>query len=305
MHYKYKLIIGMMITGISSIHITPAAAQQYFWTESFNMGDQAIEVADVDINYSQEKLTRPTLTGRASIVESTMYKDRSVTTTQTLAPAPTGENVFKNAFDCILTRSMIDYGGNIPLDVYLWYHNDASSCMNGTTPIAWNTESLVPPKNDRFVTIWSYVIEKANHGRPESPLVEINPIEYSADRPQAWSQTILNADKTESVEWYYNALWAQVEGEYLGLYLPFASDYTLLLTLDKTLLDLASWWYSTINYPLMVARDTDSAYYWTSHMTGQAGYMYGVYYDPIADQSMEINVKSDANIMLPVRFIQW
>ncbi len=55
----------------------------------------------------------------------------------------------------------------------------------------------------------------------------------------------------------------------------------------------------------MVARDTDSAYYWTSHMTGQVGYMYGVYYDPIADQSMEINVKSDANIMLPVRFIQW
>ena len=64
-------------------------------------------------------MTRPTVTGRASIVESTMYKDRSVTTTQTLAPAPAGESVFKNAFDCILTRSMIDYGGNIPLDVYL------------------------------------------------------------------------------------------------------------------------------------------------------------------------------------------
>lgn len=300
--------MGLILTGISTLNSSALYAEQYMGTWTFNFGNQSVQVADVDINYAEQKIPQPNITGRAFSVEAGMYLEPTATTTNNTTPSVTSqatESVFKNAFDCILTRSMIDYGGNIPLDIYLWYHNDTNSCMNGTTPNVWITTSGTLPKNDIFITIWSYVIEKANHGRPENPNIEINPMNYSADRPQAWSQTTINADQTQTIDWYYNALWAEAEWEYLWLYLPFASDYTLLLTLDKTLLDLASWWYSTINYPLMISRDTDSAYYWTSHPTGQVGYLYGVYYDPVANKSMEINVKSDANIMLPVRFIKW
>ena len=303
MQNKYTLVLWLAVITLSSLstmHIL--YAQEYYGTWVFTVWQQTISVGDININYVWQKSQSRDLYWTAYSIEKDMYSQPPSTTTTSSISQSVTPSVFKNAFDCILTRSMLDFSGNIPLELYTSYHMNPSSCMDSSasSQIVWSSVM-----KDPFITIGSYTIERENHSRPQNPAIEINPVVYSADRPQAWSQTTINVDNTESVGWYYNSLWAKAEWEYLWLYLPFASDYTLILSMDRSMLDLASWGYSTINYPLMISRDTGNAYYWTSHPTGQTGYIYGVYYDPLAGQSMEINVKSDANMMLPVRFVKW
>ncbi len=299
--WKYRILtIGIIIESLSMMSISP-----FLYAEPYsNQLQQTVTVADIDIQYAGQRSTTTDMSGRVFSIENGRYVQAPSSQENTSPWKPLSTSIFKNAFDCILTRSMLDFSGNIPLELYTQYHMNPSSCMDGSvssTTLWW----FAIAQTDSFITIWSYTIEKTNHGRPQNPVIEINPMNYSADRPQAWSQTTLNADQSETVGWYYNSLWAKSEWDYLGLYLPFASDYSLILSMDRSMLDLASWGYSTINYPLMISRDIGSAYYWTDHPTGQTGYMYGVYSDPVAGKSMEINVKSDANMMLPVRFIKW